>query len=492
MEITEEPSFTYRRRDVGEGWSHTPENLPQLIDWMAKQRLNTLTYPGGTGRRLVGWDLWREELIPELDKRDMILEVGGHGYQNFLSPEEHPEYYTSGVNVFDVDNDEAVQTYVDNVVAYVEQRPEIDIFDSWPPDGSRWPEAASEKFGSIANAYSHVTNALTEGIREERLDVTVEAIAYSSHIDPPDPEYAFDPATLIDFAPYDRSYTEPIFDDTYPRNAFYDELVQTWRQDFDGPMAFYEYYRKYSWHSLPIVLPELIGQEMAYYHSLGLNGFGIYSEPADWLTYELTQLLVAAMSWDAQLDADGYVRQYVDERYGDSAGAMTEYYAHVETAGSAIFDRAPGNYANLDVVSRARDHFLAAKDAVNRARATADDDSTEAFLADRLSTNADFAVADTEIGYYTLLGEVDEREQAKRRTKELVEAHRFDGVLLYSLWTVRRYQSDWGREPWIFAMYRGELATPLTLVSSPLMANGEPAEVTATLGNYSREGFIEN
>ena len=33
----------------------------------------------------VQWDNWREALTPELKKRDMLVEVGGHGYQNFLN-----------------------------------------------------------------------------------------------------------------------------------------------------------------------------------------------------------------------------------------------------------------------------------------------------------------------------------------------------------------------------------------------------------------------
>ena len=36
----------------------------------------------GHGR--VKWDNWRDALTPELQKRGILIEVGGHGYQNFL------------------------------------------------------------------------------------------------------------------------------------------------------------------------------------------------------------------------------------------------------------------------------------------------------------------------------------------------------------------------------------------------------------------------
>lgn len=174
----------------------------------------------------------------------------------------------------------------------------------------------------------------------------------------------------------------------------------------------------------------------------------------------MTHLLVAELSWDVGLDADAWLRSYLEERYGAAADAMGEYFAQVEAAGRALFDRAPGNYGDLDVVSRARDGFLTAKDAVSRARAMVGDGSTEAFLTDRLATNAEFAVADTEISYYDLRDEPDQVVDAKQRVHDLVTAHTFDGIIKTSMWTLRRYQDRMsgvpGREltEWAYDMYR--------------------------------------
>src|SRR6201999_2801568 len=84
--VHEQPALKYRKIDVEEGRSHTIENLKQLIDWMPKMRFNVLQVPlnyQGAGR--VQWDHWREALTPELKKRGILIEVGGHGYQNFIS-----------------------------------------------------------------------------------------------------------------------------------------------------------------------------------------------------------------------------------------------------------------------------------------------------------------------------------------------------------------------------------------------------------------------
>jgi hypothetical protein len=35
-------------------------------------------------QRRTRWDNWRDALIPELRKRGIPVEVGGHGYQTYL------------------------------------------------------------------------------------------------------------------------------------------------------------------------------------------------------------------------------------------------------------------------------------------------------------------------------------------------------------------------------------------------------------------------
>ena len=125
--VEEHPQLKFRKLDVEEGRSHDEENLKQLIDWMPKLRFNTLMVPlnyGGWGK--VQWDHWRAALTPELKKRGIMIEVGGHGYQNFLNAsmedsslfKKHPDWFGKDKNcrptpdeyiVFNTSNPEAVQ-----------------------------------------------------------------------------------------------------------------------------------------------------------------------------------------------------------------------------------------------------------------------------------------------------------------------------------------------------------------------------------------------
>jgi len=159
--LREAPLFLYRKKYVEEGHSHTTENLKQLIDWMAKARMNVFNCPVDYGHRgRVVWDNWRKEIAPECRKRGIIIEVGGHGYQNYLRQEEHfdrhPDWFgmidgrrsRSPNLVFNTANPEAMDALAAEVVRYLKARPEIRIFDLWPPDGARWSnDRASEAQG---------------------------------------------------------------------------------------------------------------------------------------------------------------------------------------------------------------------------------------------------------------------------------------------------------------------------------------------------------
>lgn len=450
LDIAEQPDFRLRRSYVEEGWSHTPETVRQLIAWMAKRRLNVLVYPYDyEGRGVVRWDEWRDVLLPKAEERGILIEVGGHGYQSFLPPSEYgrrrPEWFPPGYTVFDVSRPEAVRTYAENVAAYLRERPEIAIFDAWPPDRASWPPEAVRRFGSIANAQAHVTRELEAVVRRRAPGVRVEAPAFVPAAYPPTPGAMYSAETIVDLAPYDRSYAAPIGSGTPPINALYAGRIARWRTaGFRGEMGVQEYFRKYSWRSLPVVLPRLIAEDVRFYRDQGAEGMGTYSEPADWLTYELSHLLVAALSWDADLDAEAFVSTYLRERYGAAAPEVGRYVEVVEEAGRLLFDRPAGNYGDPRTVARARDLYAEAGRSLVRARYGVAGGGAPAFLIERLAYNAEYALADAVAALARLEGDPSALAAAEDRVVRLLEAHRFDGVLLLSPWSARPYAARLG------------------------------------------------
>ena len=339
------PSLRYRKKYVEEGRSHTVENLRQLIDWMPKVGLNVFNCPTDYQHRgSTVWDNWRSDLIPELEKRDILIEVGGHGYQNFLPVdvyfEEHPEWFGlwNGQRskdhrvVFETGNSGAMAEFLSNIEKYLRSHPEIDIFDLWPPDSARWSQSPeSRKLGDDSRRHALVVNEVAKMLRQKFPQVRVEFIAYQTYLLPPK-DVQFEDNTLMDLSPIARSYKVPIWDSGDEANKPYVEALTEWfkRAVYRNDISIYTYYRKYAWRSLPVVIPRLIASEIKYYKSLGVNGIGSYSEPADWFTFELNHYVAARASWNTDLDMEKVLKDYGQTRFGPAWSPVLNYFQIIE------------------------------------------------------------------------------------------------------------------------------------------------------------------
>ncbi len=476
MSISEEPSYRYRALDMGECSSCTTSTVTAVVDWMAKNRMNFLAFPidPSEGLGLNGWDQFRHELTPELQKRGIILEVGEDDTYNKFLPKSvyeaaHPDWFPGlkdpvegcgtepPANVFHITNQEALNTLIANGKQYVANRPEINIFSIWPPDGTKWAASDIEQIGSVPDAPAY---ALIPFQEELKGSIPVSGLSYSCYNEPPSARYMYNSATTIKFAFWNRSYQVPIFDTSDQTNAYYAGLIPEWRKaGFRGPAFIYEYYTKYSWHSLPFSPVQLIGQEVPYYSSFA-SGMSHYDEPANWVTYELIHLELAQLMWNKSTDLDSWLQSYLNDRFGPAAGEMALYFDDVEAAGRSLFNSYSGDYGNLTAVKNARGRFLDAKNDLAAAQS-----STTAgvplFLIDLLMKNIDFAIADTNISYYTLLGDQSEADAAKSLTEQLVDSYRFDGIILQNYSSMSRYDSTVtadGIAPWVYQQYASGFA----------------------------------
>jgi hypothetical protein len=348
------PKLTYRKLYIEEGISHDETNLRQMIEWMPKVGYNVLVCPLDYGNRgRVKWDNWRETLTPELQKRGITIEVGGHGYENFLNAEmdggkhfaEHPEWFGADEKgtrrkqksyVFCTSNPAAVAFVTKSFLDYVAKRPEIQIFDFWPPDGARWCACAEcAKLGEPPERQAKLLSRVSREVAKVRPDLKMEAIAYSSYIKPPQTE-RIDKNVLIDFCPIAQNFEFTLddpaghgmrADGTTPvANKQYFDALQDWRKRFEGPISIYSYYRRYAWDSLPVVLPWHMKREMAWFASIPTQGISTYSEPGDWFAYELNHYVLPALAWDREQDVDALVKKFMDARYGDASPVALSTY----------------------------------------------------------------------------------------------------------------------------------------------------------------------
>ncbi len=475
----QEASLQYRRLYVEEGWSHNATNLPQLVDWMAKAKLNILVYPYNYGGfNVTEYDTFRGVVAPALASRGMIAEVGGHGFQSWLPQSQYPQYYEGNYNVFDTGNQTAVQQYISGVTTYLRQHPEIRIFDAWPPDGATWPPNAVAPYGNVPNAEDVVIRQLTRAVSTQLPGVMVEEIAYGPATTPPSPEYMYSGTNnIIDISDSGRSYQVPIYDPGSNQNAYYVRLVKQWRQLFSGPIGMYTYYVKYCWHSLPCNLLKLVALDMPYYHSIGTNGLGTYCEPANWLCYEPVHAEIAALSWNIRLDSTTWRQSFLSDRYGPAAGVIGTYLTQVEQAGRTLFASSCGQYGSLQAVTQALSDFQAAQQALTLASKAAPAGSDAAFMVQRLTWSIAFAIADTQISYYHDRGDLGQEAAAKAQTAQLVTQYRFTGVVLENSYLTSRYGPGVTR-PAMAAMYRSPACGFIQSNPQVVLAPGGKASVT--------------
>ena len=453
LPITRKPKLKFRKLYVEEGHSHDIDNLKQLVEWMPKVGYNTLVVPtdyGGSGR--VKWDNFRQELTPQLQKRGITIEVGGHGYQNFLGAdmeggklfEQHPEWFAKNAKgepqkakawVFCTSNDAAVAKLIENFLAYIKDRPEIQIFDFWPPDGARWCECDNcKKLGEPPDRQAILLKQVQDAVRPVRPDLRLEIIAYSSYLEPPK-NVAVDKNVLVDFCPIAQHFDAQINDPTNKNKTYADALV-AWRKSFAGDISIYSYYRKYAWDSLPVIIPRYMQKDLQWYATLpprGTQGVSVYSEPGDWFTYELNHWVLPALAWDPDADVEKLVAKFCEARYG-------EEFSSTAKATLDALEEIVRNYCSVphvplkeaDAIAKAQSQASELVKNVSAAEARATDENVKRSLQ-RLHLMCTYAERDLEIQHLRATTPPAPREAIVEKAKALhawVKSHADDGVFL--------------------------------------------------------------
>ncbi len=442
--VVEKPQFRFRKLYVEEGRSHNQRNLLQMVEWMSKSRLNTLVVPtdyGGSGH--VKWDNWRDALTPEMHRRDITIEVGGHGYQNFLNAgmedgklfEKHPEWFgmdSEGKRrrergwVPCTSNPEAVAYLTKNVVAYLRARPEIEIFDFWPPDGCKWcecPECA--KLGAPQERQSKLIAHVSSEARAKGVKARFECIAYSQYTTPPQ-ETPLDPAVLVDFCPINQCFEAQIYEPSSERNAAYAEALRQWRESFRGDVSIYSYYRKYAWKSLPVIIPHYMQADLQWYARLGLAGVSSYAEPGDWRTYELNHYTLARLAWQPSADVDAIVSDFCISRFGSSAGAAKAVYQALEETVRRASSIPFTSLKTPDEIGRCMARLESARD---RLKGSGDNDSA----AKALLAASEYALRDMALRKENASGgNADRKRKMVDELAGFLQSHVGKGVILES------------------------------------------------------------
>jgi hypothetical protein len=332
------PSMLYREWSIEECRTQSVQNARAIIDWMAKVRANVFHAPiNYQHSNRFPWNAVRNALIPEIQKRGMILKVGGHGYENFLPPEvhydDHPEWFgqVSGKRtrdthcVFETGNPAALRAFSRNVADYLEAHPEIDVLGLWPPDMVTWGTSKeSLAQGSPARRQAIVTRAVRRELNRRKAPILLETLAYDQSEGYPE-NLAYPDDVMVTLSLFYQNHRGPIFEPASLPSGQTLEPLYDWTAHHRGPIVYLPYHRRYKWQSRPVVYPTVLWSDLRYLRDRGVRGMCGYAEPGDWLTYELQHYLFAKLCEDVSGDVREHVADYAQTRFSAAAEPMEKY-----------------------------------------------------------------------------------------------------------------------------------------------------------------------
>jgi len=379
------PDYTYRKEYVEEEWTDTVAAEKKLIDWMGKVGMNSIVRPlNQEGQNRVVWDNVGENPIPELQRRRMLIEVGGHGYQNFLPTakyfDKHPNWFGpwDGIRsedaniVFKTANKASTDQFTDNILSYLKARPEIDILDLRPPYGAHWSNnSANTALGGPFDRQTILLNEVAPANGKLFPKLKIEFIVYSEHQSPPPHAGIAMRNLLMDFCPGSRS--------------------------FEGEVAWYSYYTKYIMRSLRIVMLRLIQQGMDYLHSLGVVGIGCFTDPGNWFTYEFNPYVIVKTACNSDVNVNSLIADDTKTEFGAAAKRIEEYFRPIETTVPRAIRIQGGPPANSKQVEKYLRGFQDCSSILRQGLYAADGDKRDVFLMHKLELSLTYATLDYKI-----------------------------------------------------------------------------------------------
>lgn len=191
FEVRREPWIEYRGLCLYNTTKETLAETRDAIDWMAKNGFNLLLTSihrlddSGQGDHAILWDEIGAELLPEIEKRGIVLDMSEHSTDHYFPKEalfrEHPEWFSllqgkrcPGQICYS--NAEAVEAYGDSLAEFVKGKEEFRFFGIWPLDGGGYCECdACRDPLTIYRANKRIAAK----IAAVRPDLIVEHLAYT-------------------------------------------------------------------------------------------------------------------------------------------------------------------------------------------------------------------------------------------------------------------------------------------------------------------------
>jgi len=347
-----------------------------MVDWAIKNKMNFFLIQASGYVEAKGWNdaIVKGGMIP----RGFILVVGHHSFKFFLSPDkyfkDHPDWFcmkggkrapgedasiktadaarTAG-GQFCLSNAEAVKTFRENVLTFVKEHPEVDIYAPYPNDGYGWCECEKctkdkvmweerSQYQAPQDLCMRLFNPLAEEISKSQPGKRLGIAAYVSYAQPPAKE-KLPAGAFVSYAFFTRNwFTDPWGNAKgeelgagYPdRTAINSKFLKKWvemAKESGGDITMYEYYTgRSAWGGVGFYLMRLIADELAYFRKIGVTGCAVQAHWSGRKTVPANLYVFAKNCWDTSLATDVILGDYTKGRFGKAAEPMLKYLNEAE------------------------------------------------------------------------------------------------------------------------------------------------------------------
>ncbi len=324
-----------------------PNNFMPFEDWIdfaAKMRLNRIYFCYGPPA-LDWYTSQRAKLQGEVNKRGLMIEVGGHLLPEFLPREMfagHPDWFprnaagervpTFNLNPF---NPEALEYVTNRAAAYFGRIPEASLFHAWPDDidGGGWSNEPGKEDYTASDQSLLVMNHIVNRLREKMPEANVAFLAYHDTVYAPRVVKPA-PGIVYFYAPRERCYAHSLDDEHCALNRVYARALEQALPSFGAANAeVFEYYTDevLFQNATNPPLPEVMAADARYYQRLGIPRVGSLAvSTSQYPSPMVNAFLFPKALWNPASDLNAALSEYARVYFGDPS--MSEFLQSIKSA----------------------------------------------------------------------------------------------------------------------------------------------------------------
>lgn len=326
-------------------------NVPHT-DWLAKNRFNW-AHPAPNEPHSWERNRSRETYVPEVEKRGLYLDVGGHTFNTWLPPEEHatthPEYFAvldKGGRAVEatekaglcLSHPDVAPRMAQSIIRWLDENPEVDVVDIWHNDSYTYchcpqctPGGATEAElrAGYTRTYIRFANRVADLVAARHPRQLLNLLAYAHTINcPPDAERLRD-NVLVGLCLFPRPTQRtmrPLETSPQRLDANLRRQLPAWQKQAKH-FYVYEYYT-FSPQEKVWSMVSMLAEDIRYFQRLGVEGISSDQWGPHW--YPLNMYAFGKLLWNPGLEPEEIIDDFCTRHYGRAGKTMAAYWGLLE------------------------------------------------------------------------------------------------------------------------------------------------------------------